>query len=162
MKNTVDPARDLLIERVVDVPVETMWDAWTIPDLVMQWFTPAPYTTASCKIDLRPGGRFDTVMQSPTGQLQHNIGCYLEIEPQSHIIWTTLLSRDFRPNQHADELYFTARIGFEDIGGDCLYTAHVMHATPDQQRRHEALGFYNGWSSALDQLVSIFSKPKGI
>ena len=45
-----DPARDLLLERVVPVPRAFVWAAWTQPDLVVQWFTPAPYTTVDCEI----------------------------------------------------------------------------------------------------------------
>ena len=55
-----NPQLDLFMERVVDVPVARVWRAWTDPDQVKQWFTPAPWQTTRCEIDLRPGGRFLT------------------------------------------------------------------------------------------------------
>ena len=51
-----DPRLDLLLERVVDVPPDLVWTAWTVPAHVKKWFTPAPWKTVECEIDLRPGG----------------------------------------------------------------------------------------------------------
>jgi uncharacterized protein YndB with AHSA1/START domain len=74
-----DPTLDLVLERIVDVPTELVWAAWTTPEHVKKWFTPAPWTTVNCEIDLRPGGIFRTVMASPEGQLFPHVGCYLEV-----------------------------------------------------------------------------------
>jgi len=76
----LDPKLDLVRERIVDVPRELVWLAWTSPEHVKKWFTPAPWTTVDCEIDLRPEGIFRTVMRSPEGQDSNNIGCY----PRSH------------------------------------------------------------------------------
>jgi uncharacterized protein YndB with AHSA1/START domain len=40
-----DPALDLVFERVVDIPKELVWAAWTTPEHVKKWFTPAPWKT---------------------------------------------------------------------------------------------------------------------
>ena len=65
---------DLVLERVVDVSPELVWMAWTQPEHLKKWFTPAPWTTVECVIDLRPGGEFRTVMKSPEGALYPNSG----------------------------------------------------------------------------------------
>src|SRR3954469_22499483 len=39
------PGLDLVLERVVDVPRELVWRAWTRPEHLMKWFTPAPWKT---------------------------------------------------------------------------------------------------------------------
>ena len=69
-----DPKLDLVLERVVDVPPNLVWAVWTTPEYVKQWFTPAPWRTVDCEIDLRPGGVFRTVMRSPEGQEFPNVG----------------------------------------------------------------------------------------
>src|SRR5687767_7745556 len=43
-----DPRLDLVLERVIDVPPERVWAAWTQPDRLKQWFAPAPWTTVDC------------------------------------------------------------------------------------------------------------------
>jgi len=74
-----DPRLDLSFERIVDVPKELVWKAWTQPQHLKPWFCPLPWRTIDCEIDLRPGGIFRTVMLSPEGKEYPNLGCYLEV-----------------------------------------------------------------------------------
>ena len=57
MNNTnyaaLDPKLDLSFERIVDVPKELIWKAWTTPKHLMPWFCPLPWHTIACEIDLR-------------------------------------------------------------------------------------------------------------
>src|SRR5690606_3788808 len=75
----INPELDLVLERVVDVPPELVWRAWTEPEHLKKWFTPAPWKTVDCEIDLRPGGIFRTVMEGPEGQRFSGSSCYLEV-----------------------------------------------------------------------------------
>lgn len=59
----VIPELDLVFERTVEVAPELVWMAWTQPEHLKHWFTPAPWTTVDCEIDLRPGGIFRTTMR---------------------------------------------------------------------------------------------------
>ena len=47
---TIDSRLDLVLERIVDVPPELVWAAWTEPEQLKRWFTPAPWTTVDCEI----------------------------------------------------------------------------------------------------------------
>lgn len=76
--STFDPKLDLRLERTIDVSPSLVWKAWTEPEHIVHWFTPAPWKTVECKIDLRPGGEFCSVMESPEGERFPNVGCYLE------------------------------------------------------------------------------------
>ena len=70
MTFTPNPALDLVLERTIAVSPERVWAAWTQPELLMQWFTPAPWKTVAADLDVRPGGRFATTMESPEGEQQ--------------------------------------------------------------------------------------------
>ncbi|MFO0563029.1 MAG: SRPBCC family protein [Polyangiales bacterium] len=152
-----DPQLDLVFERVVDVPPALVWRAWTEPAQLVRWFTPAPWKTVDCVIDLRPGGRFFTVMESPEGAKHPNEGCYLAVETERALVWTDTLTAGFRPSPTDAHLSFrfTAHVRFEPHERGTKYTAHVAHSSPADRSKHEAMGFYEGWGAALDQLVAL-------
>src|SRR6476646_32570 len=125
-----DPKLDLVLERVVDVPRELVWAAWTTPEHIKKWFTPAPWKTVACKIDLRPGGLFYTVMQSPEGKDYQNNGCYLEVIPNERLVFTSVLEAGYRPSAVAtgpDAIPFTGVITLEAHGKGTKYTALAIH-----------------------------------
>lgn len=155
-----NPSLDLLLERVVDLSPALIWQAWTDPEHLKKWFAPKPWETIDCEIDLRPGGMFRTVMRSPEGEEFPGVGCYLEIIPQQKLIWTNLLEPGYRPaapvtgGKECDALLFTGVISIEAHGTGTKYTALVMHITEQDRKKHEDMGFHEGWGAALDQLVA--------
>lgn len=152
----IDPKLDLVLERTVDVPAELVWMAWTQPEHVKKWFTPKPWTTVECEIDLRPGGLFRTVMRSPDGEDHPNFGCYLEIVPSRKLVWTDALEAGFRPSRQPAHLgfRFTAAILIEPHGSATKYTAIAMHSDEESRNKHDSMGFQDGWGTVLDQLVA--------
>jgi uncharacterized protein YndB with AHSA1/START domain len=152
----IDPKLDLVLERSVDVSPELVWMAWTQPEHVKKWFTPKPWSTVECEIDLRPGGLFRTVMRSPEGQDHPNVGCFLEVVPNRKLVWTDALEAGFRPSRQAAHLgfRFTGVILIEPHGQGTKYTAIAMHAEEEHRNKHDSMGFQDGWGTALDQLVA--------
>jgi uncharacterized protein YndB with AHSA1/START domain len=154
----LDPQLDLVLERVVEVPPHLVWAAWTRPDYVKKWFTPAPWQTVDCDIDLRPGGIFRTVMRSPEGQEFPNIGCYLEVIENEKLVWTAALKPGYRPQNAPGAMLFTAAILLEPRGAGTKYTAIAIHADEEGAKKHAGMGFHDGWGKALDQLVALAKK----
>ena len=150
-----DPKIDLVLERVVDVPRRLVWAAWTLPEHVVKWFTPEPWKTTECEIDLRPGGIFRTTFRSPEGEEFPNLGCFLEIIPNEKLVWTSALAPGFRPSKSAfpGVPLITAIISLKDHGKGTQYTATVLHEDEENRKKHEEMGFHDGWGKALDQLV---------
>ena len=162
LESNLDPNLDLVLERVVDVPRELVWKAWTTPEHLKKWFTPRPWSTVDCEIDLRPGGIFRTVMRSPEGQEFGESGCYLEVVENRLLSWTNALEPGFRPagapaegTAECAKLLMTAVVSFEPHGSGTRYTAVAMHAEPESRRKHEEMGFHDGWSAALEQLLEV-------
>lgn len=153
----MNPDTDLLLERVIDVPRERVWAAWTQPELLQQWFTPRPWTTPVCEIDLRPGGIFRTIMRSPEGEEGDNAACYLEVVEQQRLVWTTNLLAGYRPPASPPDLPITAVISMTSTaaGAGTQYSALVMHPDIDTCKRHDEMGFHDGWGEALNQLVEL-------
>jgi len=157
-----DPKLDLVLEHVVEVPKELVWLAWTTPEHLKKWFTPVPWQTVDCEIDLRPGGHFRTVMRGPEGQQFDNSGCYLEIVENEKLVWTGALGPGYRPraatSTPGDSFLMTAVIALESLGQYTKYTALVIHGDEAARRQHEQMGFHEGWGKALDQLVAVARK----
>jgi uncharacterized protein YndB with AHSA1/START domain len=143
-------AVELNITRLIDVPPAVVWRLWTEPALIVKWFTPKPWSTVSCEIDLRPGGQFHTVMRSPEGEEHDNVGCILVCEPPTRLVFTDCLGPGFSP---AAAPFFTGILTFEPEAHGTRYTARALHANEETAKKHAEMGFEPGWNKALDQLV---------
>lgn len=152
----INPKLDLVLERTVDVSPELVWMAWTQPQHLKKWFTPAPWTTTECEIDLRPGGLFRAVMRSPEGETFPSLGCYLETVPHQKLVWTDALVADYRPAPMDPKLnfHFTGMVLLEPHGKGTKYTAMAIHTDAESCKKHDEMGFHTGWGKALDQLVA--------
>lgn len=148
---TPDPNLDLVLEREIDVPCELVWAAWTQPEHLKHWFTPRPWTVTDCEMDLRPGGIFRTTMCSPEGEEFPNSGCFLEVVPQSRLVFTDALLPGYRPSENP---FMTAIVTMEPTATGTRYTAIAIHRDPESKKKHEDMGFYQGWGTALDQMVA--------
>lgn len=58
------PVKEVEFERTFDAPVATVWQAWTNPAMLKQWWGPNNTTIVECEVDLRVGGRIYIVMEA--------------------------------------------------------------------------------------------------
>ena len=142
---------DLLLVRKLKAPRNLIWRCWTTPDLLMQWFCPRPWMVSKCTIDLRPGGVFFTHMRGPDeGQEHPNYGLYLEVVPETRLVFTDALTEGWRP---AETPFMTAIVEFSDLPeGGTLSTSRALHRNAEDRERHVAMGFEAGWGAAAVQL----------
>ena len=147
----LDPALDLMVERVVPVSAERAWAAWTEPAHLRQWYAPAPGVISECEIDLRPGGVFRFVPRQPDGTENPFTCCYLEVVPQRRLVWTNALRPGYRP---APDGFFTAVMTLEPHGDETRCRTVAMHRDEADRDQHEAMGFHSGWGTVLDQLAA--------
>ena len=146
----IDPKLDLVLEREIDVPVELVWKAWTMPEHLKEWFVPKPWSITSCELDLRPGGIFSTVMRSPEGQEFPNLGCYLEVMPLERLVFTDTLLPGYRP---APKPFFTGVLELSRIGSGTRYKAIAIHGDEETRKNHEEMGFHDGSGTVATQMV---------
>lgn len=85
----LDESRNaIVLRRNFAAPLARLFDAWTLPRQISQWWDPAGKPLADCEVDLRVGGTFRFVNQ---GRADHPFtGTYLEISPPNRIVFDAM------------------------------------------------------------------------
>jgi uncharacterized protein YndB with AHSA1/START domain len=144
---------ELNVARLINAPPSVVWKAWSHPEHLAKWWIPAPIECRVIKLDLRPGGGFETRMREGDGEFQPHVdACFLEVVPEVRLVWTTVLTEGWEPAE--PWLALTAIITFEPRNGGTLYSARVLHKNAAEARKHEEMGFYDGWGTVMDQLAA--------
>ena len=149
---------DLVLERMLDAPIDLVWKAYTDPEHLKQWFSPKPYEISECELDLRPGGIFRIRMVGPDGfDTGHgNAGCVLEVVEGQKLSWTSALGPGYRPaemGEGCESFPMTAIVTFADAGnGKTAYKAVALHKNAADMETHEKMGFQDGWGTTAKQL----------
>src|SRR5580765_4556791 len=97
--------RELVISRVLNAPVALVWEVWTQPEHISQWWGPEGFTNTIHKMEFRPGGEWDFVMHGPDGRDYKNRSIYKEIVPRKRIVF-----------EHVSGPKFMTTVEFEDMG----------------------------------------------
>lgn len=145
---------DLTISRHIAAPPGAVWRAWSDPEHFARWWIPAPIECRVVKLDLRPGGGFETLMREGDGDFTPHVeGCFVDIEAGRRVAFTTQLAEGWRPID--PWLALTAIMTMEAEAGGTRYTARVLHKTPADARKHDEMGFAEGWGTAIAQLGQV-------
>lgn len=148
---------ELTISRLIKAPPSAVWDAWSDPAKLALWWIPAPIECRVEKLDLKPGGGFVTRMREDGGDFQPHVdGCFLEAVPEERLVFTTVLTEGWQPTE--PWLALTAILTFEPRDGGTLYSARVLHKTPEDSRKHDEMGFQLGWGTAIGQLAGLLER----
>ena len=148
-------SRELVISRLIDASPETIYRAWTTPELLKQWWAPKPWTTVKVDMDFRSGGRFDFTMADPEGNEYPNGGVLLEVVPNEKIVFSDAFKAGWEPNP---DPFMVAIVTLTDEDGKTRYTARALPWSVEAKEKHEAMGFHTGWGQCLDQLTELVAK----
>lgn len=148
---------ELNISRLIKAPPAVVWDAWSDPAKLAQWWIPAPIECRVDTLDLRPGGGFVTEMREGGGDWQPHVdGCFLDAVPERKLVFTTVMTKGWQPVE--PWLALTAILTFEPQDGGTLYAARVLHRSPEDSAKHDEMGFYEGWGTAIGQLARLVER----
>jgi len=132
---------ELVMTRVFDAPRALVWEVWSKPQHMKQWFGPDGFTVPSCEIDFRPGGVFKFVFRGPDGNQFPSDGEYVDIEPPSRLVWKAVI--------HGGLEVWT-EVKFEEQAGKTKLTVHQKFSFESPATR----GAPMGWTQTLDHLAA--------
>ena len=151
--------RQIEVSRTFDAPLEMLWKAWTEPRHFMKWYGPKGFTTPTCEIDLREGGRHLWSMQSPDGRLMYFTGNYKEVQPMTRLVYTEsmsdakgiVMSAEMMGMPEGAPVTMDVTVTFEHADGKTTVSvSHVGHGDAD----HAGMG----WEQAFDKLTAVLAK----
>ena len=142
--------RELVITRTFNGPARIVFEAWTRPELIQRWWTPRSLgmTFVSCEADVRTGGTYRFVFSHPAfEQPVAFFGRYVEVTPNSRIVWTN--------EESADGALTTVTL--EESDGKTRLVLHELY--PSKQAADDAMasGSPGAASEQYEQLDEILA-----
>jgi len=135
--------RELVVTRTFNGPARTVFEAWTKPELIKRWWTPTSFgmSFVSCEADVRTGGTYRFVFSHPDFEQPMAFhGRYIEVTPNSRIVWTN--------EESADGAVTT--VTFEEKGDKTLLT--LLELYPSKRALDDAIeSGSTGTSGASEQ-----------
>jgi uncharacterized protein YndB with AHSA1/START domain len=145
--------REITATRLLDAPRELVFQVWTDPQHVAQWWGPRGFTNTIEKMDVRPGGVWQFVMHGPDGVDYPNRVVFLEVVPPERLVYLHGAERDDEPGQFHVTVTFTAE-GKQTR----LAMRTVFKTAAERARVIEEVGAIEGLNQTLDRLTEYLAR----
>ncbi|CAN5327540.1 SRPBCC family protein [soil metagenome] len=113
--------RELFVSRLLNAPRELVWEVWTNPEHIANWWGPEAFSNTINTMDLKPGGEWNLVMHGPDGTDYKNKSIFREVIEQERIVY-----------EHMSAPKFLATITFTEKGKQTLLEWHMLFETVEQ------------------------------
>ena len=138
-----DP-RSIIATRVYDAPRALVFEVWTDPKHLSQWWGPDGFTTTTSAFDMRAGGVWRFIMHGPDGRDYENRITFDEIVRPERIAYHHGGGDDVEPVQ------FRTTVTFEDLNGKTRLTLHAVF--PSAAERDRVIKEYGADKGAVQTL----------
>ena len=162
MEKITKPIKEVVLEKTYDASPETVWQAWTDPEMLKEWWGPNNVTIAECEVDLQIPGRFYIVMEAGEGMGQYKgikwpmLAEFTEIVPNSKLAYTAQAwTEDQKDKTMIDQ---TTEVTFTEEGNKTKVkvVATIHQAGPGAQMAAEGMQY--GFIEQLEKLNKFLNK----
>ena len=161
---------DFVISRALDAPRELVWECFTDPERMKQWWGPKGFKVIASKMDLRPGGSYFYGLQSPAGQSMWGKFAYREVVPPEKLVLINSFSDEKggttrHPGNENWPLQMLSTFTFEELpDGKTKFTVRWAphNATEVEVRTFDSNrnSMTQGWSGTLEQFEAYLATAK--
>jgi len=144
-------ASEINITRLYDAPVQAVWDAWTDPEQVAQWWGPRGFTLTTHSKDLKPGGVWHYTMHGPDGVDYPNKTQYFEVVTRSRLVY------DHGGNDDRPPL-FRVTVLFAEVDGKTRMDMSMRLSTPKAAEEMRKFIKHAGGDATWDRLSEYLGK----
>jgi uncharacterized protein YndB with AHSA1/START domain len=137
----------LEVVRIFDASRRDVWNAWTDPEALKQWWGPRGSTIPDFTLELRPGGSWRACLRSADGEEHWARGIYQDVSPPRRLEYTWIW-------ENGDNQEMLASVGFEELG----YKTRVTLFQSDFENPEDCDEHREGWTQSLDRLASYLRK----
>jgi uncharacterized protein YndB with AHSA1/START domain len=113
--------RFIRLTKLLNTPVEKVWEVWSNPEHIKNWWGPNGFTNTITKMDLQPGGEWLLVMHGPDGTDYDNRSVFTEVVANKKIAY-----------EHLSGHHFIATIEFEAQGNNTLMHWEMLFPTKEE------------------------------
>jgi uncharacterized protein YndB with AHSA1/START domain len=155
---------EIIISRVLHAPRELVWEAWTNPKHVVNWWGPRGFTNTTKRHEFRVGGYWEHTMHGPDGTNYPNKAKFLEIVPLERIVFLLGGGSDLEADERRGAT-FRATWTFEPVdGGKTRLTGRMVF--PSKEARDRVVrdfGAIEGGKQTLERaaeyVAGLYTKP---
>ncbi len=147
----------IVVSRVFDAPRALVFEAFTDPKHLTQFWGPKGFTCPHCEVDLRVGGKFRVDMRAPDGAVYPCVGIYREIVKPERLVYVSTAAEG-HPCGGGLPPRAVVTMTFADLGGKTKLTIHTRLQLAADRDAAIAGGFNEGWNDALDKLAALLAR----
>ena len=149
--------KTVTIKRGFDAPLNLVWDAWTKPELLDQWWAPKPFASKTKVMNFEVGGRRFYAMVGPEGHERWAIQKYTSINPKTNFkFFNVFADKDENPDPPGSDWNMT----FHEQNGNTTVTIIIHNESLERMEKMIEMGFKEGFTMTLNELANLLSTIK--
>lgn len=160
MDFTVDKATSTVnIKREFNASLTNVWSAWTEPEILDQWWAPAPWKSKTKRMDFKEGGQRLYAMVGPEGEEHWAIADYTSITPKSNFKYLDAFC-DNEGHLNTEFPRSDWNVSFSEKDKLTVVDIKIKHEKLSDLEQIIAMGFKEGFTIAMEGLDAIFASKK--